>query len=68
MVIPAEVRDRLGLMPGMELVLRVDDEGLRLQTRAQAVSRAQAIVRRHVPAGRKLVRELLQERRRESRR
>ena len=68
LVIPAAVREELGLTPGTELVLRVDDEGLRLQTRAQAVARAQAIVRRHVPTGRKLVRELLQERRREARR
>ena len=68
LVIPAAVREELGLTPGTELVLRVDDEGLRLQTRAQAVARAQAIVRRHVPTGRKLARELLQERRREARR
>jgi len=68
LVIPAAVREELGLTPGTELVLRVDDEGLRLQTRAQAVARAQEIVRRHVPRGRKLARELLRERRLETRR
>ena len=68
LVIPAAVRAQLGLKPGTELVLRVDDDGLRLQTRTQAVARAQAIVRRRVPSGRKLAHELLEERRREARR
>jgi len=68
LVIPVEMREALGLKPGTEVVLRVDEEGLHLETRQQAVARAQALVRRHVPASRKLVRELLQERRRESRR
>ncbi len=68
LVIPVEMREALGLKPGTEVVLRLDDQGLHLETRQQAVARAQALVRRHVPANRKLVRELLEERRRESRR
>jgi AbrB family looped-hinge helix DNA binding protein len=66
LVIPAEVRRVLGLEPGTEVVLRVDEHGLHLQTRQQAVARAQALVRRHVAPKRKLVAELLAERRREA--
>jgi AbrB family looped-hinge helix DNA binding protein len=68
LVIPVGIRNALDLAPGTEVVLRLDEQGLHLQTRRQAVGRAQALVRRHVPAGRKLVSELLAERRREARR
>jgi AbrB family looped-hinge helix DNA binding protein len=68
LVIPVEMRAALGLGPGTEVVLRLDEDGLHLHTRRQALMRAQSLVRRHVPANRKLVRELLEERRRESRR
>lgn len=66
LVIPAEFRERLGLVPGSEVVLRLDDAGLHLQSRQQAIAHAQALVRRHVPAERDLVTELLADRRRES--
>lgn len=66
LVIPAKVRERLGLRPGTEVVLRVDEEGLHLQTRRQAIARAQAIVRRHLPPERRLAAELIAERRRET--
>jgi AbrB family looped-hinge helix DNA binding protein len=68
LVIPADVRRALGLEPGTEVVLRVDEDGLHLQSRQQALARAQALVRRHVPRSRRLVSELLAERRREARR
>jgi AbrB family looped-hinge helix DNA binding protein len=68
LVIPAELRRALALEPGAEVVLRVDESGLHLQSRRQALARAQALVRRHVPAKRKLVSELLAERRRDARR
>jgi len=68
LVIPADVRRSLSLDPGTEVVLRVDAQGLHLQTREQAVARAQALVRKHVAPKRKLVAELLAERRRETRR
>ena len=67
-VIPAEYRKAMGLQVGDEVILRLEDDGLRLVTLDQALARAQAIVRRHVPEGRSLVDELLAERRREAER
>jgi AbrB family looped-hinge helix DNA binding protein len=67
-VIPAEYRQALGLRAGDEVILRVEDNELRLITLDQAIARAQALVRRHVPEGRSLVDELLAERRREAER
>jgi AbrB family looped-hinge helix DNA binding protein len=68
LVIPAEYRKALGLRVGDEVILRLEDHELRMITLDQAVARAQAIVRKHVPEGRSLVEELLTERRRESER
>ena len=61
-LIPAEVRSAFGLEGGDTLVLSTTASEIRLFTRAQAVARAQEIVRRHVPAGASLVDELLRER------
>lgn len=65
-VVPAEFRRALGLAPGDEVILRLEGGELRVLTRAQAIRRAQETVRRYVPAGRPLVDELLEERRREA--
>ncbi len=65
-VIPAEYRRALGLKPGDDLILVLDDGELRLMTLRRAIERAQAIVRRYVPEGRLLSDELLQERREEA--
>ncbi len=62
-VIPTEYRRRLGLKSGDEIIMRMDDRGLHLYTHAQAVARAQALVRRYVPEGRSLSDELISERR-----
>ena len=67
-VIPAEVREALRLRSGDELIVVVEEDGIRLLTVAQAVARAQAIVRRYVKPGRSLSKELIRERRREARR
>ena len=67
-VIPAEYRQALGLRVGDEVILRVEDNELRLITLDQAIARAQALVRQHVPEGRSLVDELLAERRSEAER
>ncbi len=48
-VIPTEYRKKLGLESGDEIVLRFDETGLHLYTPAQALARAQALVRRYVP-------------------
>jgi len=65
-VIPGEYRRRLGLRSGDEIILHLDEEGLHLYTPAQAVARAQALVRRYVPEGRSLSDELISERREEA--
>ena len=67
-VIPTEYRRRLGVEPGDEIILHLDEEGLRLYTPAQAVARAQSLVRRYVPEDRRLSEELIAERREEAER
>jgi antitoxin PrlF len=66
LVIPAEYRRELGLEPGDEVIIRIEDGELRILTRAEAVKRAQAIVQQHVKKGRSLVDELSDERRAEA--
>lgn len=65
-VIPAEYRKALGLKPGDEIILLLEEGEVRLLTPQRAVQRAQALVRRYIPGGRGLVEELLQERRGEA--
>jgi AbrB family looped-hinge helix DNA binding protein len=65
-VIPAQYRKALRLEPGDKVILVLEDGEVRLLTPHRAVQRAQALVRRYVPPGRALVKELLQERREEA--
>lgn len=51
-VIPAKLREELGLHVGDELLLRVEEGELRFITRQQAVARAQETVRHYVQGGR----------------
>ena len=67
-VIPARIRRALGISDGTDLVLRVVDDEVRITTVEAAVRRAQALVRRYVPADRSLVDELIAERRNQARR
>jgi bifunctional DNA-binding transcriptional regulator/antitoxin component of YhaV-PrlF toxin-antitoxin module len=57
------MRRAVGLAPGDEVVIVLDDQGLRILTVEQAVARAQALVRRYVPPGRPLSQELIEDRR-----
>lgn len=66
MIIPAEFRRVLGFEDGDEVILHVDEDGLRISTPAQAISRAQALVRRYVPEGSGLAGELMADRRKEA--
>ncbi len=66
LVIPAEYRKALGLKPGDDVVLVMEEGEVRLLTPQRAVKRAQALVRRYVPQGRSLAEELLRERREET--
>ncbi|MCB1034134.1 MAG: AbrB/MazE/SpoVT family DNA-binding domain-containing protein [Acidobacteria bacterium] len=66
LLVPAKIRSALGINEGDSLLLRVDEEGLHLSTQAQALARAQTMVRRAAGKDRSLVDELLAERRRET--
>ena len=66
LVIPVEFRKALGLKQGDEVVLALDDDGLRLMTMEQAIRRARTLVRSFVPEGVSLVDELLLDRREEA--
>ena len=68
LVIPAASRRAANIKPREILTVRVDEEGIHLQTRAQAIKRAQAIVRKYVPEGVSLVDDLIAERRKEAKR
>jgi AbrB family looped-hinge helix DNA binding protein len=65
-VIPAEIRRELGLRVGDAVTLSVIDNEIRIISRAEALRRAQELVRKRVPTGRSLVAELHEERRREA--
>ncbi len=67
-VIPAAMREALGIVPGEELVLRIEDDELRITTMRHRIERARELVRRHVKPGRSLVDELMAERRKAAQR
>ena len=62
-VIPASFRKALGINVGDEVVLRMEDDELRITTLKRRVERAQRLVRKHVKRGASLVDELIAERR-----
>ena len=62
-VIPASFRKALGINVGDEVVLRMEDDELRITTLKRRVERAQRLVRKHVKRGTSLVDELIAERR-----
>jgi AbrB family looped-hinge helix DNA binding protein len=63
-VIPASFRKALGINLGDEVVLRIEDDELRISTMKARIERAKRLVRRHVKPGTPLVDELIVERRR----
>lgn len=65
-VIPAAFRKALGIRAGDEVVLRMEDDELRITTMKRRIERAQRIVRKYVKPGVSLVDELIAERRREA--
>jgi len=66
LVIPAEYRKALGLKPGDEVLLSLEDGEIRVVSTRQAVARSQTLVRRYVPNGRSLSEELIKERQEEA--
>ncbi len=61
-VIPSAFRKALGIEVGDEVVLRIEDDELRITTQQRRIQRAQRRARRYVRGG-SLVDELLAERR-----
>lgn len=65
LVIPAEIREALGLSPGDQLSLQVEDRRLVLERPTDSAARLRGLARR-AASGRSLVDELLAERRAEA--
>jgi AbrB family looped-hinge helix DNA binding protein len=65
-VIPVEIRQALDLKEGDAVLWELRDGEARITTRAQRIRQAQALVRKHVPAGQSLSEELIAERRTEA--
>ena len=67
-LIPAAIRRQLKLEAGTEVLLRVDEDGIQMGTREQALARIRKELRRYIPEGSCLSEELIQERRAEAER
>jgi AbrB family looped-hinge helix DNA binding protein len=62
-VIPSSFRRALGIQAGDTVVLRIENDELRITSLRQRLARAQRLVRAHVSRKRSLVDELIAERR-----
>ena len=67
-VIPASLRQALGIKPGDEVLLRVEDNELRITTMRHNIQRARQLVRRNIKPGTSLAGELIAERRKAAKR
>ena len=62
-VIPASFRKALGIQPGDEIVLRVEDDELRITTLRNRIRQAQKLVRPYLNSSSSMADELIAERR-----
>lgn len=62
-VIPASYRKALGIKAGDQVILRMEDDELRITTMKRRIERAQRRIRRYVKPGVSLADELIAERR-----
>jgi len=67
-VIPSSFRKALGIEIGDEVVLRIEDDELRITTQQRRIQRAQRRARKYLKPGTSLVDELIAERREAARR
>jgi AbrB family looped-hinge helix DNA binding protein len=67
-VIPAALREQLGVRSGDPVLMEVEDGVLRIETYATRIDRIQREVAQYIPAGVSLADELIAERREEARR
>jgi looped-hinge helix DNA binding domain, AbrB family len=65
-LIPAKMREALGIKIGENVTLEIENDELRLRTSRAALRRLQEMVRRHVSPDRSIVDEFLAERREEA--
>jgi AbrB family transcriptional regulator (stage V sporulation protein T) len=66
-LVPAEVRRKLGLHEGATVILKVDDAGgLGLKSRMQVLEEVRRDLRRFIPPGSDLAGELIRDRRAEA--
>jgi AbrB family looped-hinge helix DNA binding protein len=65
LVVPVKLRNALKIKAGDELVVRLENDSIRLIPMQQAVRLAQKAVRKYVPKGDSLVNDLIQARREE---
>jgi len=63
LVIPAAIREALGIEVGTPVILRVKNNELRISTMRERLRRAQANLRKYIPEGVLLSEELSRERR-----
>lgn len=66
LLVPAELRESLGLLPGSTVVLRVEGDGLHIVSPYRLMEEAQAYFRQFIPDGVDGVDDFLAERRREA--
>ena len=66
LVIPSAYRKALGIKPGDEVILVLEDGEMRVISTRQAIARAQTLLRHYIPKGRSLSEELIKERREEA--
>jgi AbrB family looped-hinge helix DNA binding protein len=67
-VIPADLREKLGVRGGGTMIARLVDGALVLEPREVAIRRARELVAKHVPKDADLIGELIAERRAEAQR
>lgn len=68
LVIPADFRAELGIVPGEDVLVRIEDGELRILTPREAIRKAQQLLGDYLPANRSLAEELIAERRHEAER
>jgi len=68
LVIPAPIREAVGLKPGDRVEISLDEYGVRIRTMRQQIAEARAALRKFVKPGRSLSKELIAERRLEAKR
>jgi antitoxin PrlF len=66
LVIPSAYRKALGLKPGDEVLLILEEGEIRIISARRAVTRAQSLVRRYIPQDKYLSAELILERHKEA--